>query len=106
MGWAGGIQITHTMNERESITTASRDSNSILRECNEKLYANKIKVGWNGQLLKDTAYLRRNKNIQIALHAWWMFPELCELYLILGIVFPTVACFDSFEMCMWKNIRK
>ena len=81
------IQITHTMNGRESITTASRDGNSILRECNEKLYANKIKVGWNGQLLKDTAYLRRNKNIQIALHAWWMFPELCELHLILGIVF-------------------
>lgn len=30
------------MNERESITTDSGDDNSILREGNEKLYANKV----------------------------------------------------------------
>lgn len=34
--------MTYTMNERESVTTDSGDDNSILREGNEKLYANKI----------------------------------------------------------------
>ena len=30
------------MNEREGITTDSGEDNSIVRECNEKFYANKI----------------------------------------------------------------
>ena len=30
------------MNEREDITTNSRDHNSIVRECDEQLCANKI----------------------------------------------------------------